>query len=58
MHNAGLAEVRWNEHGEPEGLVIYLSGVAASRSSASATGTLTGGNEENEDDKDAPGDQG
>jgi hypothetical protein len=41
MHNAGLAEISWNEHGEPEGLVIHFSGVVAARSSVSAEGTLT-----------------
>ena len=50
MHNEGLAEVKWDEHGEPEGLVIRLGGVAGARSSAS--GELTVG------DEDAPTDQG
>jgi hypothetical protein len=53
MQNAGLAEIGWNEHGEPEGLVIHLSGVAARRSSASAEGVLT----HLEDSQDDEGDE-
>jgi hypothetical protein len=43
MHNAGLAEIRWNEHGEPEGLLINLSGVAAGRGGARQRIGTTGG---------------
>jgi hypothetical protein len=39
MHNAGLAEVRWNERGEPEGLVIKISAASGGRSSMSANPT-------------------
>jgi hypothetical protein len=42
MQNAGLAEIKWNEHGEPEGLLISLSGVATGRSGSSGDLTVGG----------------
>jgi hypothetical protein len=44
MHNTGFAEITWDEHGEPEGMVIKLSGAA--EASGGMSGKLTVGREE------------
>ena len=36
MHNAGFAEITWDEHGEPQGMVIKISGASGGVSDATA----------------------
>jgi hypothetical protein len=40
MHNTGFAEITWDEHGEPEGMVIKISAASGGRSDMSATPTV------------------